>query len=107
MMRELASGGEQPDGQEKADSQERADSQEKANGQELAAAYITVTPPSMRAMDAVSLAELLRSVTDRPVTAAASLEEGCAMALSAAGSEGAVCAMGSLYMVDELERLLG
>ncbi len=101
MMRELASGGE------KADGQERADSQEKANGQELAAAYITVTPPSMRAMDAVSLAELLRSVTDRPVTAAASLEEGCAMALSAAGSEGAVCAMGSLYMVDDLERLLG
>lgn len=69
---------------------------------ELAASFITVTPPSMRAMEAGALAELLRTMTDKPVTAAVSLEEGCALALKRAGEQGVVCAMGSLYLVGDL-----
>ena len=86
-----------------ASSQRSQESGEKAP--ELASCYITVTPPSMRAMEAADLAALLRGMTDRPVTAAASLKEGCAMALAAAEADGVVCAIGSLYMVDELEKL--
>ncbi len=121
MMRELTgyergdeaegAGGAQAPAQESAiqesAAQESATQESGEKARELASCYITVTPPSMRAMEAADLAELLRPMTDRPVTAAASLKEGCAMALSAAGADGAVCAMGSLYMVDELEKLLG
>ena len=59
----------------------------------------------MRAMEAAELAGLLRTMTDRPVQAAASLEEGCALALKAAGPDGVICALGSLYMVGDLTRI--
>ena len=71
----------------------------------LAASFITVTPPSMRAMEAETLAGLLRTMTDRPVRAAKSLEEGCALALRAAGPDGVICALGSLYMVGDLTKV--
>lgn len=71
----------------------------------LAKSFITVSPPSMRAMEAEELAKLLRTMTDRPVQAAASLEEGCTLAQKAAGKEGVICALGSLYMVGELTEL--
>ncbi|MCI8565003.1 MAG: bifunctional folylpolyglutamate synthase/dihydrofolate synthase [Lachnospiraceae bacterium] len=71
----------------------------------LASSFIAVTPPSMRAMEAAELAGLLRTMTDRPVQAAASLEEGCALALKAAGPDGVICALGSLYMVGDLTRI--
>ncbi len=74
-------------------------------GAGLASSFITVTPPSMRAMEATELAALLRTMTDRPVRAAGSLEEGCALALRAAGETGVVCALGSLYMVGDLKRI--
>lgn len=72
---------------------------------DLASSFITVTPPSMRAMESNDLAKLLRTMTDKPVMAAESLEEGCAMALHAAGEEGVICAMGSLYLVGDITRV--
>ena len=69
---------------------------------ELASSFVTITPPSMRAMDSEDLAALLRTMTDKPVRAATSVKEGCAMALQEAGPEGVICAMGSLYMVGDV-----
>ncbi|MCI8401666.1 MAG: bifunctional folylpolyglutamate synthase/dihydrofolate synthase [Lachnospiraceae bacterium] len=71
----------------------------------LASSFVTVTPPSMRGMTAEELAGLMQSITDRPVAAAESLEEGCRMALEAAGEDGVVCAIGSLYTVGDLTRI--
>ena len=71
----------------------------------LASSFITVTPPSMRAMAAGELAALLRTMTDKPVQAAASLDQGCALALKDAGEDGVICALGSLYMVGELTEI--
>lgn len=67
---------------------------------ELAKSIITVEPPSYRAMGAEALAEMFSTVTDKPITAAASLEDGCRMALEAAGEDGVIIAIGSLYSVD-------
>lgn len=71
---------------------------------QLASSFITITPPSMRAMDSYKLAELLRSMTDKPVKAASSVAEGCAMALQEAGEDGVICAIGSLYMVGDVTK---
>ncbi len=71
---------------------------------QMASSFITVTPPSMRAMDSAALAEMLRTMTDKPVQAASSVEEGCAMAVGAAGEDGVVCAIGSLYLVGDVTR---
>lgn len=68
----------------------------------LAKEFITVTPPSPRAMEAGELAELLRSLGAGAVTAAASIPEGCGLALGKAGKTGIICALGSLYMVGGL-----
>jgi len=69
---------------------------------EMASSFVTITPPSMRAMGSEDLAVLLGSMTDKPIQAAASVEEGCAMALQAAGENGVICAIGSLYMVGDV-----
>ena len=68
----------------------------------LAKEFITVTPPSPRAMEAGQLAELLRSLGAGQVTEAASIPEGCGLALEKAGKTGVICALGSLYMVGDL-----
>ena len=69
---------------------------------ELASSFVTITPPSMRAMDSEALAALLRTMTDKPVQAAASVAEGCKTALQLAGTDGVICAMGSLYLVGDV-----
>ncbi len=71
----------------------------------LAGEFITVTPDNPgRAMPAAELAERLRSMGNLPVTAAASIGEGCQMALAHAGADGVICALGSLYMVGDMTR---
>lgn len=59
--------------------------------------YICVTPNSDRALPAEALAEHLRRYK-KPVTVCGSIEEGVSAASKAAGDEGMVCAVGSLYM---------
>ena len=63
--------------------------------------FVCVTPNSDRALPAQELAELLRSF-GKPVTVCDSIKEGVAAAIDAAGPEGMVCAVGSLYMVGEI-----
>ena len=69
---------------------------------DMASSFVTITPPSMRAMDSEALAALLRTMTDKPVRATASVAEGCATALQVAGVDGVICAIGSLYMVGDV-----
>ena len=63
--------------------------------------FVCVTPNSDRALPAQELAELLRSF-GKPVTVCESIKEGVSAAIDAAGPEGMVCAVGSLYMVGEI-----
>lgn len=68
---------------------------------EAADEYICVSPVSDRALSESELAEAL-SVFGKPVTACATIGEGVSAALAAAGSEGMVCAFGSLYMAGDI-----
>lgn len=70
----------------------------------LAKEFITVTPPSPRAMQAEDLAELLRSLGAKQVTPEKSIEDACRLALEKAGKNGVICALGSLYMVGDITR---
>ncbi len=65
-------------------------------------ACITVTPPNPRAMSAHELAGIIRGMTCVPVTEAEDTAQGCRLALEAAGEDGIICALGSLYMIDEV-----
>lgn len=68
----------------------------------LAEAAVTVTPPSPRALPAEELRRLLPRTL--PSRACATVEEGVRTAAAAAGQQGAVCALGSLYMSAEVRR---
>ena len=72
----------------------------------LARAFVTVTPPSARALPADTLAAYLNG---RGVEAHAcvSLEDAVAKSLALSGPDGAICAWGSLYSVGELRHILG
>lgn len=72
----------------------------------LAKAFVTVTPPSARALPADTLAAYL---SDRGVGAhaAASLEDAVEIALRLAEPDDTICAWGSLYSVGELRHILG
>ena len=72
----------------------------------LASEFVTVTPPSPRAMKAETLAELMHTLTPLPATAVSSIKEGCKLALEKAGEHGIVCALGSLYMVGDITRAM-
>lgn len=72
----------------------------------LAKAFVTVTPPSNRALSADALAAYLRD-RGMDACAAASLEEGVEAALALAAPDDAICAWGSLYSVGELRHILG
>lgn len=63
--------------------------------------FVCVTPSSDRALPAEKLAELLRTF-GKPVTVCESIKAGVSAAIDAAGPEGMVCAVGSLYMVGEI-----
>lgn len=66
-----------------------------------AARFITVTPPNPRCLSANELAECLRAF-GKPVTAAESVAQGVELALAQAGTNGAILAFGSLYMIGEI-----
>ncbi len=72
----------------------------------IAREFITVTPDNPRAMDAAVLAALL---TDNGLTAtpAGSVPEGVRLAIERAGTDGVVCAIGSLYMLGDVRKTLG
>ena len=71
----------------------------------LAKEFLTVTPDNPRAMKADELAEYLRkqNVQAEPF---ATVEEACKEAIRRAGKDGVVCALGSLYLVDEITRAI-
>ena len=71
----------------------------------LAKTFVTVTPPSARALSADALAAYL---SDRGVGAhaAASLEDAVELALRLAEPDDTICSWGSLYSVGELRHIL-
>jgi dihydrofolate synthase/folylpolyglutamate synthase len=68
--------------------------------------FITVTPNNPRALDAKQLASVL---LDRGMTATAcnTVNDGVHLAIERAGSDGIVCALGSLYMLGDVRASLG
>lgn len=69
----------------------------------IAEAVVTVRPESPRAMPAEELADRVRRY-HIPACACSSVEEGLRIAAMAAGPDGTVCALGSLYLVGEVRR---
>lgn len=69
----------------------------------LALAFVAVRPDNERAMSAGELAARLRPF-GAPVQACDSVAEGAYAAAMAAGSDGVVCALGSLYFSAEVRR---
>ena len=72
----------------------------------LAARFVTVTPNNPRAINAVALAELLQK-NGYEAAAEASVESGVKKAIELAGTDGVVCALGSLYMLGDVRAALG
>jgi len=68
-----------------------------------AAAFVTIRPNSPRALSPEELAEKIKRF-GLPVQACASVEEGVLAAAKAAGKDGTVCALGSLYMAGDVKR---
>lgn len=71
----------------------------------LAQAFVTITPPSPRALDAETLAQELFHY-GKPAFAAPSISQGVERAMELAGPDGMVCALGSLYSVGEIRTYL-
>jgi dihydrofolate synthase/folylpolyglutamate synthase len=69
-------------------------------------AFVTVTPPSPRALPAEVLAERLRAF-GKPVSAYDRIEDGLEAALALAGTDGVVCAVGSLYSAGRVRAYFG
>ena len=69
----------------------------------LAKEFITVTPDNPRAMKAETLAEYLRNAGAK-ADSFETVEGACKEAVRLAGKSGVVCALGSLYLVDEVTR---
>jgi dihydrofolate synthase/folylpolyglutamate synthase len=67
----------------------------------VAECFVTVRPDNPRALSAQALADNIIALGGR-ATAAASVEAGVAMAVSLAGGERPVLALGSLYMYGEI-----
>lgn len=68
--------------------------------------FVTITPPSPRALDASALAERL-AVFKKPVTACGSIAEGIEAARARAGGSGVVCSVGSLYSAGTVRKYFG
>ncbi|MBO5556597.1 MAG: bifunctional folylpolyglutamate synthase/dihydrofolate synthase [Oscillospiraceae bacterium] len=69
-------------------------------------AYVCVTPDSTRALPAEDLCAYLARY-GKPATACASIRDGVSAALDAAGADGMVCAVGSLYMAGAVRDCFG
>ena len=73
---------------------------------DLAGEFIAVTPDYPgRAMEAAVLKEHLDKY-NAPVMAAGSIKEGVKTALEHAGTDGIICALGSLYMPIDVKKSL-
>lgn len=76
----------------------------------LAHSFVCIQPPSPRALAAANLAEAIADVAHElsadlasdAITIASSIPEGVARARECAGSDGVVCAFGSLYSIGEV-----
>lgn len=71
-----------------------------------AARFVTVTPDSGRALSAEELAKRLARY-GKPVTVCPTVREGVRRACELAGTDGLVCAFGSLYMTGEIRACFG
>ncbi len=69
----------------------------------LAERFVAVTPDNPRSMPARELAERLEKY-GLPATACGTIREGVELAVKAAGKDGYVCALGSLYFSDDVRR---
>ncbi|HHU22139.1 MAG TPA: bifunctional folylpolyglutamate synthase/dihydrofolate synthase [Clostridiales bacterium] len=68
--------------------------------------FVAVAPSNPRALPAAKLAKVLEKY-GKPVTACSSIKEGIETAVSAAGADGVVCSVGSLYMAGETRSYFG
>lgn len=68
---------------------------------DIAEYFITVTPDNPRSLPAHELALTLRSMGTKAVDCR-SIEEGINTAMDMAGADGAICAIGSLYMAGKI-----
>ena len=71
----------------------------------VSAEYVTVTPNSSRAMTAEELAEEIRSRGGDAIVGG-SIAEGVRLAIERAGTDGAVCCIGSLYLAGEARAIV-
>ena len=74
----------------------------------LASTFVCVTPPNPRALDAADLAETIRETCDElgvraTVKVAGDFGDAVSTARKIAGSEGLICAFGSLYSVADVK----
>ncbi|WP_196803084.1 bifunctional folylpolyglutamate synthase/dihydrofolate synthase [Butyrivibrio sp. MC2013] len=71
----------------------------------LGRAFITITPPSERALDGEKLREDLIRMGAENVSPASSIREAVELALELAGDSGVICAFGSLYYIGQIREL--
>ena len=74
----------------------------------LASTFVCVTPPNPRALDAADLAEAIRETCDElgvsaTVKVAGDFDGAVSAARKLAGSEGLICAFGSLYSIADVK----
>ena len=74
----------------------------------MASAFVCVTPPNPRALDAADLAEAIREACDElgvraTVEVAGDFDGAVSAARKIAGSEGLICAFGSLYSIADVK----
>lgn len=73
----------------------------------LAAEWIAVMPQNDRALRSDRLCAAIKTFFPGPVSDADSVKEGLARAMERSGSDGVVCAFGSLYMAGEIREFFG
>ena len=74
----------------------------------MASAFVCVTPPNPRALDAADLAEAIRETCDElgvctTVEVAGDFDDAVSAARKIAGPEGLICAFGSLYSIADVK----
>lgn len=74
----------------------------------LASAFVCVTPPNPRALDAADLAEAIRETCGElgaraTIEVAGDFDDAVPAARKIAGSEGLICAFGSLYSIADVK----
>ena len=74
----------------------------------LASAFVCVTPPNPRALDAADLAEAIRETCGElgaraTIEVAGGFDDAASAARKIAGSEGLICAFGSLYSIADVK----